>query len=320
MLNGNDRLTPDSDGLRVVFRRPVQPIEVRNGLANPVAPTQGQSASGFEDTIPADAIRDALFRILGSAQFLQSDRLRRFLRFTVEAVLAGGGTILKEYLIGTEVYGRPSSYRPSEDSIVRSEARRLRSKLKEYYESAGKNDLIVIDYRPGSYIPAFRNRCQPGLGNPARDLSPRIRLRRRRGIRIAVLPFADTSCDGACCGPYGQLIAEELIHALVRTDGILVTAASSVAPLVARTLDVRTLARELGVQVVFEGSVRQDRNLLRITSRVVDPTDGFQVWSERTDTEPTLQCLPTVVAKIATSLVDHIGRGPLRTGTSAVNE
>jgi len=46
---------------------------------------------------------------------------------------------MKEYLIGTEVYHRPTSYHPSEDSIVRSEARRLRSKLKEYYDSVGKD-------------------------------------------------------------------------------------------------------------------------------------------------------------------------------------
>ena len=49
---------------------------------------------------------------------------------------------LKEYLIGTEVYERNSSYHPSEDSIVRSEARRLRSKLKEYYDSVGKDDPV----------------------------------------------------------------------------------------------------------------------------------------------------------------------------------
>jgi hypothetical protein len=53
--------------------------------------------------------------------FIQSARLGRFLRFTVERTLAGEGDMLKEYLIGTEVYDRPSSYGPSEDSIVRTE-------------------------------------------------------------------------------------------------------------------------------------------------------------------------------------------------------
>ena len=89
--------------------------------------------------------------------FIQSDRLSRFLRFTVEATLAGEADTLKEYLIGTEVYDRKPPYHPGADSIVRSEARRLRNKLREYYESVGKDDSVLIDYRPGSYVPTFRN-------------------------------------------------------------------------------------------------------------------------------------------------------------------
>jgi hypothetical protein len=114
------------------------------------------SDSGSGQTISEEAIREALSRILESSIFVQSDRLGRFLRYTVETTLAGDAETLKEYLIGTEVYERKSSYLPSEDSIVRSEARRLRTKLKEYYESFGKYDPVLIYYRPGSYVPAFR--------------------------------------------------------------------------------------------------------------------------------------------------------------------
>jgi hypothetical protein len=67
------------------------------------------------------------------------------------------GEALKEYLIGTEVYDRKPPYHPSSDSIVRSEARRLRNKLRQYYESVGKDDPIFIYYRTGSYVPAFRS-------------------------------------------------------------------------------------------------------------------------------------------------------------------
>jgi hypothetical protein len=115
------------------------------------------SEAKSEEKISEGAIREALSRILESPMFIQSDRLSRFLRFTVEATLAGDGEMLKEYSIGTEVYERNSSYHPSEDSIVRSEARRLRSRLKEYYDSVGKDDPVLIHYRPGSYVPAFRH-------------------------------------------------------------------------------------------------------------------------------------------------------------------
>jgi len=114
--------------------------------------TEGKS----DCKISEQAIREELSRVLKSSVFAQSDRLGRFIRFTVETTLAGEAETLKEYVIGTEVYERNSSYHPSEDSIVRSEARRLRSKLKEYYDSVGKYDPVLIYYRPGSYVPAFR--------------------------------------------------------------------------------------------------------------------------------------------------------------------
>jgi hypothetical protein len=111
---------------------------------------------GDEMQIEPRAIREELARVLDSPIFAQSERLARFLRFTVETTLAGGAATLKEYLIGTEVYDRRPPYHPSVDSIVRSEARRLRNKLRQYYESAGKDDSVFIYYRTGSYVPAFR--------------------------------------------------------------------------------------------------------------------------------------------------------------------
>jgi TolB-like protein len=307
MLDTDDRQSRDWDGVKAVFRPPVRYSGVRNGLANPDVIEKRPFANESEsnETISEDAIRDELSRILESLIFIQSDRLGRFLRFTVEKTLAGEGEMLKEYLIGTEVYGRPSSYRPSEDSIVRGEARRLRSKLKEYYESVGKNNPLSIYYRLGSYVPMFRNQ-HTRVNFTATEAAPRDFFTAGDGIRIAVLPFLDAS-GSASSGVCAQLITDDLIHELVRTDGIRVTAASSVAPLVAQAMDVRSLARKLDVQIVFEGTVRHDNNnLLRITSRVVDPADGFQIWSERIETEPDLQDLSTVSERIAYSLVSRI--------------
>ena len=56
-----------------------------------------------------------------------------------------------------EVFDRTSDYDPNIDAIVRVEARRLRAKLKAYYEEGpGKNDPVLIGLRPGSYVPVFR--------------------------------------------------------------------------------------------------------------------------------------------------------------------
>ena len=103
-------------------------IRVMNGVVMRESLVVNEPMS--EENISEEAIREELSRILESSIFVQSDRLSRFLRFTVETTLAGDEETLKEYLIGTEVYDRKPPYHPSMDSIVRGEARRLRRKIK----------------------------------------------------------------------------------------------------------------------------------------------------------------------------------------------
>src|SRR4030095_16197957 len=106
----------------------------------------------------ADAIRVQLEKILASSGFAHAERKSRFLRFTVESVLAGRGDQIKEYLLGVEVFDREASYNPQIDPIVRVEAGRVRSKLKEYYEKEGRQDPVVIEFPKGSYVPVFKMR------------------------------------------------------------------------------------------------------------------------------------------------------------------
>jgi len=178
-------------------------------------------------------------------------------------------------------------YHPNMDSIVRSEARRLRSKLKEYYESTGKDDPVFIYCRLGSYVPVFRLHRSEG-----------------QGTRTAVLPFVD-ACRGDLSGACAQIITDELIREIGRTEGFRVSAASSIAPPVAQALDLPAVARKLDVQIVFEGTVREDNNQLRITSRVVS-ADGFLIWSERFETDPDTQSLFRVSEKIASALIGRV--------------
>jgi TolB-like protein len=100
-------------------------------------------------------VRAQIERIAGSAMFAESERLRRFLRFTVESTLGGDDGRLKEYVLGREVFDRKDGYDPRLDPIVRVEARRLRSKLSEYYSGPGRREAIRIAYPKGSYVPVF---------------------------------------------------------------------------------------------------------------------------------------------------------------------
>ena len=102
------------------------------------------------------AVRRELDTILSSHGFVQSKRLTEFLRFVVERHLDGKDDELKETLLAVEVFGRKADYDPKLDSIVRTEAGRLRSKLIEYYSGEGRNDSVVIELPKGRYIPVFR--------------------------------------------------------------------------------------------------------------------------------------------------------------------
>src|SRR5688500_11155598 len=108
------------------------------------------------DTSPsAEAVRAELERILGSHALGGSDQLKRLLRLVVERTLDGQPELLKEYNLGLEVFQRPPDYDPKIGPIVRVQARRLRSKLDEYYATEGADTSLVIHIPKGAYVPAF---------------------------------------------------------------------------------------------------------------------------------------------------------------------
>ena len=251
-----------------------------------------------------EAIREELTRLLESAIFAQSDRLGRFLRFTVEQVLQGKQDALKEYAIGTEVYDRKPSYHPSQDSIVRSEARRLRAKLKEYYEGEGKQDPIFIYFRLGSYVPVFRSREMLEREEKTSEDSNEPTPASPAGTAIAVIPFAALS-SSEFAAAVAQGITDELVHRLMRAEGCRVIASSSMMHLGVQATDIPSLVEKLGVQIVFEGTVRLESNRIRVTARMVD-ADGFQMWSQQFEAEAEPEGLFRVQEQIASAMVSRV--------------
>ena len=127
--------------------------------------------------IEPQAIRAHLDRITASRIFADSDRLRRFLRFTVESKLTAQHERVKEYILGREVFDRADDYDPRIDPIVRVEARRLRSKLEEYYNGPGRSEKIRLEYHRGSYLPTF--------SRPAATLWPSVLTQRTVLLAVA---------------------------------------------------------------------------------------------------------------------------------------
>src|ERR1043165_7528517 len=90
-------------------------------------------------------IRAGLERVVNGRDFAGAENSRRFLRFVVEESLSNRGATLKEYVIATGALGRPESFDPRLDAIVRVEAGKLRRRLANYYANGGGADPIRIE-------------------------------------------------------------------------------------------------------------------------------------------------------------------------------
>jgi TolB-like protein/class 3 adenylate cyclase/tetratricopeptide (TPR) repeat protein len=101
---------------------------------------------------------------------------------------------------------------------------------------------------------------------------------------IAVLPFANMSNDPEQ-EYFADGIAEDIITSLSRLSGFFVIARNSTFTYKDRAVDVKTIARELGVRYVLEGSVRKAANRVRVTAQLVEGATGNHVWAERYDRE-----------------------------------
>ncbi len=114
---------------------------------------------------------------------------------------------------------------------------------------------------------------------------------------IAVLPFknlsADKEQDYFCDG-----VAEEIISALTRLEGLRVVARTSAFSFRGEKRDIREIGRKLNVGSVLEGSVRKAGNRLRITAQLVDVADGYHLWSERYDRDIGEMCCPEDIFSI----------------------
>lgn len=226
--------------------------------------------------MPATAVREELARIVNSPGFVSSIRLSRFLTHVVNRTIEGDPDSLKEFSVAMEVFDRSSDYDPNIDAIVRVQARRLRAKLKTYYEEGpGRSDPVLIALRPGSYVPIFRRL----------DKQPRNQLEESGttipagGACVAVLPFVnmspETEQDYFCDG-----ISEEIINSLTHIEGLKVIARMSAFQFKGASVDIREVGRRLDADVVIEGSVRKAGDQLRIVAQAIHAESGHHLWSE----------------------------------------
>ena len=224
-----------------------------------------------------DEICAQVERMLASRLFTRSNRLCRFLRFSVEQTLAGKSGQLKEQIIGVEVFDRKPDYDPRIDPIVRVEARRLRAKLKAYYNSPGRGDHIMIGLPKGAYLPFFKTRAAA-----PQDSAPVAAANGSGKKSIVVLPFANL-----LAGPdddyFSDGLTEELIHLLTRVPSLRVVAWATASQLRGRERDLAGIRQQLHVGTILRGSVRRTEGRGRVTAQLIDSESGDYLWSETYD-------------------------------------
>jgi TolB-like protein/Flp pilus assembly protein TadD len=274
--------------------------------------------------IPADSILQQLEKILKSAVFARSERMKRFLRFAVEKAVSGNGQELKEYSIALAAFDKPEGFDPRLDPIVRVEAGRLRSKLLEYYAEEGRSDPIRISMSKSSYQPTFeKNSTGAAAAIPvsaefppagAREAAHSVPLGGPQPCgatpaetTVAVLPLTDLSpskdqgyfCDG---------LTEEIVSALSRARGLKVIARTTTMQFKDEAMDIRQIGRFLDAGSILEGSVRKAGERLRISAQLISVADGCHIWSEVYDrkTDDVLDLQEEISRAIARALKSEL--------------
>jgi TolB-like protein/Flp pilus assembly protein TadD len=140
-----------------------------------------------------------------------------------------------------------------------------------YIETLHRRGYRFIGKTTSAPPPAGSDNEAPGLPLPDRP-------------SIAVLPF-DNMSDDPDQEHFADGMSEDLITGLSRIRWLFVIARNSTFVYKHRAVDVKQVARELGVRYVLEGSVRRAGNRLRISAQLIDATTGGHHWAERYDRE-----------------------------------
>lgn len=117
-------------------------LQVQDTTINPAEPT-------LEEKL------EQLDRVLHSRVFQESEILMTLLRYLVHKSIDDPNSQVKEYTIALEVFGRDGQFDPRTNSVVRVQAKNLRTKLQAYYETEGKSDRVLIEVPKGHYKVAF---------------------------------------------------------------------------------------------------------------------------------------------------------------------
>jgi TolB-like protein/Tfp pilus assembly protein PilF/predicted Ser/Thr protein kinase len=195
-----------------------------------------------------------------------------------------------------------------------------REKYGKWFDAELTEHLLDGLRRAGLDIPPVSGATAPGPSAADRTGSApepsATSTRSSAAVTIAVLPFSDMSpaqdqqylCEG---------MAEEVMNALVRIEGIRVASRTAAFRTSREEKDLAAIGRALSVEHVLEGSVRTSGRRLRVTAQLSEVATGYQLWSERFDRE--VEDIFSVQDEIAGGVVDAV-KARLAPGVRSVRD
>jgi adenylate cyclase len=196
-------------------------------------------------------------------------------------------------VVGREVFDRDERYDTRLDPIVRVEARRLRTRLLEYYSGPGQYEPIRLEYPKGQYVPIIRrSESAPNVAGRSKSLPKRLWalgcaivaciavaigylvFRSTRQPVIAPIPASAVQLPDSGADPVDADVAEAVDIELARDRAVDVLAWPMIEQRIVRGDDLRTLAARLGASELMYVLVRKSAYEHRVTVFLIDEPSG----------------------------------------------
>ncbi|MBQ4132124.1 MAG: hypothetical protein IJD04_00105 [Desulfovibrionaceae bacterium] len=224
--------------------------------------------------ITDDEVRSQRQKIISSSDFAKSKQLQNFLNYIIEAKLANNEHLLKGYTIGVECFSLGKDFDSTLSSLVRTEAIRLRNKLREYYHNH-PDDPVLIEIPKGQYAPVFKRNSSA----PHRAFS--IPNSKNYQISILLLPFTNlnmqTESDIFLSGIY-----EELSAGFTHFPDLAVITPSYIQRMdQSGKQDISSLAIETDAKFILSGSGYMEKNACKLFITLKNAHTYTNVWSDK---------------------------------------
>ncbi|MCC3862377.1 hypothetical protein [Pseudemcibacter aquimaris] len=223
----------------------------------------------------------------------------------VTETLNGNADLIKGYTLGLEVFDKDESFDPGTDAIVRVEAGRLRRLLEHYYMDDGKDDPILITLPKGKYTPVF-SKIENNEKSSNQDPVINAAAAPPTGPAIAVLPF-EVIGDNGNTEIFADGITEEIINQLSLSPSLYVISRKATSFYKGKNINLRELVSELETHYILEGSIRQAGDMVRVSAKLLNGTNGAIIWTEKFDYKLTPENIINVQDEIAGKVSATIG-------------